>query len=149
MVDIQQLPQVVTYPHGTQRYWIENNTIAVLVIAGGSAAEMNEAAQATYDLIHESPYPGNLFVIAHAENLRNLTPAARKTAAEFYAELPKTVHVSSAIVLRDSLMQNLLGLFLTGLRRIIKMELNYRTFRDEASALAWLQTLRQDVSQSA
>ena len=148
MAEMKQLPQAITYPHGTQRYWIEDNTIGVLIIAGGSAHEIDEAAQATFDLIHESPYPGNLFVITHAENLRSLTPAVRKTVTEFYAELSSTVHMTSAIVLRDSLMQNLLSLFLAGLRRIIKMELNYRTFRDEASALAWLRSVQSEISQS-
>lgn len=142
MVGMAQLPQAVTYPHGTQRYWIEGGTIAVLVIKGAGRTEINEAAHAVYDIIQEAGDASNVFIITHTENLQSLTPAVRQTVNDFFVGMPTNVHLTSAIILRDSLMHNLLNIFLNGLRRILKISLTYRTFRDEASAIEWLKAMQ-------
>jgi hypothetical protein len=142
MTTMIQLPKAITYPHGTQRYWIENGTIGVVVLAGAGRTEMNEAAQAVYDLIHEAPNPTHVYVITHAENLTGLTPAVRQTVNDFFVHLPAQTHLTSAIVLQDSLLHSLLSIFLNGLRRLLKVDLTYRIFRDEASAIAWLKEMK-------
>jgi hypothetical protein len=101
---MSQRYEVIKYPHGTQRYWIEEGTIAVLVIAGSTRAEITEAAAAVRDIVAEAPDPQNIFVIDHAENLRSLPPAVRQTVNDFFFDLPKNVHITSAIILSDSLM---------------------------------------------
>ncbi|MFQ3648068.1 MAG: hypothetical protein SNJ80_14170 [Anaerolinea sp.] len=146
MIKIAQLPQAITYPHGTQRYWIENGTIGVVVLIGAGRTEINEAAQAVYDLIQEAPNPAHVYVITHAENLGGLTPAVRQTVSDFFAHLPSQTHLTSAIILQDSLLHNLLNIFLNGLRRLLKVDLTYRIFRDEASAIAWLKEMKAQNS---
>lgn len=142
MANMSQLPQVVKYAHGTQRYWIEHHTIGVLVVAGPGRLEMVEAAQAVKDMMAEAPDPKHLFTITHAENLHSLTPAMRHVINEFFDHLPEDIVMTSAIVLRDSLLHSLLGLFLNGVRRLTKAHLNYQIFRDEASAIEWLKSMQ-------
>lgn len=142
MANMSQLPEVIRYPHGTQRYWIEDGTISVLIVAGSGRHEITEAAAAVRDIIAEAPNPHDVFIVNHAEKLHNLPPAVRQTVNEFFFDLPKDVHLTSAIILSDSLMHTLLGLFLNGVRRITRANLDYHIFHDEASGIEWLKEMQ-------
>jgi hypothetical protein len=143
MSKASQLPETLVYAHGTERYWIEDNTIAVVVFGGDMSQQgIDEANNVLLDVITESHNPRDVFVAYHLEKFTALTPKARKATSHFFEELPANVRVHMAMILRNSLLHNLIAVFLAGMRRLINDRLQYRVFHDEASAIEWLKAER-------
>jgi hypothetical protein len=143
MSKASQLPETLVYAHGTERYWIEDNTIAVVVFGGDMSQQgIDESNNVLLDVISEAPDPRNVYIVYHLEKFTALTPKARKVATHFFAELPANVRVHMAMILRNSLLHNLITMFLAGIRRLINDRLQYRVFHDEASAIEWLKAER-------
>lgn len=139
-----------TYPQGTRTSWYDETGIAALTPLGTlSPSAIAEAKQALNDLLNQAPDPHNAYIVFHFQNLASVSPRLRQSAQEVVASLRPDQTLHAALVMRDSLVTSMISALATMLYRQKKKRFNYRTFKDEAAALAWLQMEQSKHSTSA
>lgn len=89
-------------------------------------------------LITQQSDARHIYIVFHFQRLTAFSPRLRHAAEDLIASLRPDQTLHAAIVLRDSLITNLLRAFTAFLNRQFAGRFNYRLFRDETAALAWL-----------
>lgn len=139
---------VQTYPYGTQRYFLDDAGIVVVVGSGDMRRPgVDEWAEVMTDTINTFPNPARTFMLldlTHPD--QGFTPYSRVKASEVASRIQAGRTLIIALLFDNSILNNIVAIFMN---RIVMMmmqsRLLFKTFLDREQALAWLREKRQQL----
>lgn len=143
---------VETFDYGTQRYYLDDRRI-VVVVGGGDMRRpsVDVWAELMKESINTFPDPAYTYMmldITHPN--QGFTPYTSAKSNEIVREMHPERHLYLAIVYRDSVINSIIGVFLNRIK-LGSDRFTYRAFSDSEreKAIAWLREQREKTTAPA
>jgi hypothetical protein len=136
-----------TYPYGTQRYFLDDGGI-VVVVGGGDMRRpsVDEWAEVMTDAINAFPHPTHTFMLLDLTHPnQGFTPYSRVKASEIASRIQAGRALIIALLFDNSILNNIVVIFMNRIVMMMQSKIVFKTFLNREQALAWLREKRQQV----
>lgn len=144
--EIMSKPTVETFEYGMQRYYLDDQQM-VVVVGGGDMRRpsIDVWAELMVESINSAPDPAFTYMLLDLTNPnQGFTPYTSSKSNEVLHAMHPERFLYLAILYRDSVINNIIGIFLNRLMPS-HPRFTYLTFKEAErdSAIAWLTTERE------